>query len=202
MSHRVPIAGGVGAILVALLWTGFASAATINFAVIAFSEGAEGTPTTVDYAPNPFPFSVSRTDISAESVRLDITVPNLTASTPRTAVAALIEPGTRSNPVISDLLFVTKASGVITVEFQSDDGAPLDGAVAGCLIEENGGAQKMFTIRNVPLDGSTVDITIYARSDLDDATSPAQEVPEPGTVLLLGSGLLGLVAICRRLRRS
>ena len=97
---------------------------------------------------------------------------------------------------------VSKASGAITIEFRSDGEAPLDAAVVGCLIEENGGAQHLFTIRNLPLGNSFTDLSIWASSDIDDGTQPAQEIPEPGTVLLLGSGLLGLVAVWRRLRRS
>ena len=121
------------------------------------------------------------------------------AGAPRTAVAALIEPGTMSNPVISDVLFVTRIPGVIVLEFQSDSDVALSGQLPSRLIEETGGLDEMYTLS---VDGQSIDIRISAQSDVDGGTPPAQEVPEPGTVLLLGSGLLGMVAVCRRLRRS
>src|SRR5205085_11304452 len=62
-----------------------------------------------------------------------------------------------------------------------------------------GGLDEMYTLT---VDGHDIDIRISAQSTVDGGVSPAQEVPEPGTVLLLGCGLLGMVAVGRGLRRS
>ena len=212
MRERVPTIGILAAVLVALLCVGQASAADINFI-----ESRDGGGVGVGFSAGfPFTVGVFSTQESAYVAVFTGGAPRPVgvfgtaetgyvamftqgAGAPRTAVAALIEPGTMSNPVISDVLFVTRIPGVIVLEFQSDSDVALSGQLPSRLIEETSGLDEMYTLS---VDGQNIDIRISAQSDVDGGASPAQEVPEPGTVLLLGSGLLGLVAVCRRLRRS
>ena len=212
MRERVPTIGILAAVLVALLCVGQASAADINFI-----ESRDGGGVSVGFSAGfPFTVGVFTTQESAYVAVFTGGAPRPVgvfgtaetgyvamftqgAGAPRTAVAALIEPGTMSNPVISDVLFVTRIPGVIVLEFQSDSDVALSGQLPSRLIEETSGLDEMYTLS---VDGQNIDIRISAQSDVDGGTPPAQEVPEPGTVLLLGSGLLGLVAVCRRLRRS
>jgi len=212
MRERVPTIGILAAVLVALLCVGQASAADINFI-----ESRDGGGVSVGFSAGfPFTVGVFTTQESAYVAVFTGGAPRPVgvfgtaetgyvamftqgAGAPRTAVAALIEPGTMSNPVISDVLFVTRIPGVIVLEFQSDSDVALSGQLPSRLIEETGGLDEMYTLS---VDGQNIDIRISAQSDVDGGTPPAQEVPEPGTVLLLGSGLLGMVAVCRRLRPS
>ena len=212
MRERVPTIGILAAVLVALLCVGQASAADINFI-----ESRDGGGVSVGFSAGfPFTVGVFTTQESAYVAVFTGGAPRPVgvfgtaetgyvamftqgAGAPRTAVAALIEPGTMSNPVISDVLFVTRIPGVIVLEFQSDSDVALSGQLPSRLIEETSGLDEMYTLS---VDGQNIDIRISAQSDVDGGTPPAQEVPEPGTVLLLGSGLLGMVAVCRRLRRS
>ena len=212
MRERVPTIGILAAVLVALLCVGQASAADINFI-----ESRDGGGVSVGFSAGfPFTVGVFTTQESAYVAVFTGGAPRPVgvfgtaetgyvamftqgAGAPRTAVAALIEPGTMSNPVISDVLFVTRIPGVIVLEFQSDSDVALSGQLPSRLIEETRGLAEMYTLS---VDGQNIDIRISAQSDVDGGTPPAQEVPEPGTVLLLGSGLLGMVAVCRRLRRS
>jgi PEP-CTERM motif len=212
MRQRVAITSTL-AVLAALLWFGQARAAEISFI-----ESQTGGAVTVGFSGGfPFTVGVFSTQESAYVAIFTGGAPRPVgvfgtaetgyvamftqgAGAPRTAVAALIEPGTAANPVLSDLLFVTRIPGVIVLEFQSDGAMePLRG-LPSRLIEETGGLDEMYTLS---VEGYDIDIKISALSDVEGGgASPAQEVPEPGTVLLLGSGLLGIVAACRRLRHS
>jgi len=213
MRERVPTIGILAAVLVALLCVGQASAADINFI-----ESRDGGGVSVGFSAGfPFTVGVFTTQESAYVAVFTGGAPRPVgvfgtaetgyvamftqgAGAPRTAVAALIEPGTMSNPVISDVLFVTRIPGVIVLEFQSDSDVALSGKLPSRLIEEPPGSlDEMYTLS---VEGQNIDIRISAQSGGEGGTPPAQEVPEPGTVLLLGSGLLGLVAVCRRLHRS
>jgi PEP-CTERM motif-containing protein len=218
MKQRAPITGTLAAVVVALLCVGHAGATEISF--IESPDGAGAV--TVRFSEGfPFSFGVFGTAESAYVAIFTQGPPRTVgvfgtaetgyvamftqgAGAPRTAVAGLIERGTAANPVLSDVLFVTRIPGVVILEFHSDrDGRPLHGHPS-LLVEETGGLDKMYTL-SVPLKGETIDITISAQSDVEGGLPPAQDevpVPEPGTILFLGSGLLGLAAVCRRLRRS
>ena len=114
----------LAAVLVALLCVGQASAADINFI-----ESRDGGGVSVGFSAGfPFTVGVFTTQESAYVAVFTGGAPRPVgvfgtaetgyvamftqgAGAPRTAVAALIEPGTMSNPVISDVLFVTRISG-------------------------------------------------------------------------------------------
>jgi hypothetical protein len=213
MRERVAIIGTLTAVLVALLWLGQASAAEISF----IESRDPGGSVTIGFSGG-FPYTVGlfSTPESAYVAIYTAGAPRAVgvfgtaetgyvamvtqgAGAPRTAVAALIEPGTMANPVLSDVLFVTRIPGVVVLEFQSDSAMDPLSRLPSHLVEETGGLDEMYTLT---LEGEDIEIKIKAQSNIDGGTAPAQEVPEPGTVLLLGFGLLGVVAVCRRLRRS
>jgi hypothetical protein len=197
MKQRARIAAILVAILVAPLWVGQASAIDISF----LESPDTGSLVSVSI-PAGFPFAHTISGLSSETVTLGIAVPNFTFNRARSPVAALIERGTTpSNPTFSDLLFFTAtavgSTTTLTLEFQSEvDGQSLTGPFPPEQLRfvETGSLQLLVSIPGLP-PGGDVTLNVSAQSDLN-------AVPEPGTVLLLGSGLLGLVAMCRRFRRS
>src|SRR5207237_4781554 len=179
MRERVPTIGILAAVLVALLCLGQASAADINFI-----ESRDGGGVSVGFSAGfPFTVGVFTTQESAYVAVFTGGAPRPVgvfgtaetgyvamftqgAGAPRTPVAGLIERGTAANPVLSDVLFVTRIPGVVILEFHSDrDGRPLHGHPS-LLVEETGGLDKMYTL-SVPLKGETIDITISAQSDVE-----------------------------------
>jgi hypothetical protein len=125
----------------------------------------------------------------------------------------LVEPGPSPVPgenAISDLLTWEGANtnpntGPIAASFlfQSDSGVALGGCPADlqkfpqCFFFEDGTAQKVGTITWFDGTNFIVD-TIQIQSDVNEPPEPTSTVPEPGTLVLFGSGLVSVIGFARR----
>jgi PEP-CTERM motif-containing protein len=141
-------------------------------------------------------------------------------STPEQCTATILAPqgATLSGTTLFPPVFIGELNGVISddlefaichtdvcgqeeafVTFRSDDdsGAGLFGGqtcadFSNTCITENGSVQQGGTIS---WDNGTVD-TVFFQSDFERTPEPA--VPEPGTLVLFGSGLASIVGLARR----
>jgi hypothetical protein len=112
----------------------------------------------------------------------------------RTAPATtLIEPGgTQANGPYSDTFGVGGVGNVLGLAFFSDDevnSAPMAGGSQIFLFETSAGPYDATMLLSPALRAEGFTAQFF--SDLD-------VVPEPTSAILLGSGLLGFVVICRR----
>jgi hypothetical protein len=105
-----------------------------------------------------------------------------------------------NHTLLSDIVTFTNVGGVATVSFVSDtDGIPVSAqglAVLGSFTESS----KLITISLALTNGQSLNAKIcsdlespncYGASDSITLSTGGSTVPEPGTLLLLGSGLFG-----------
>jgi len=187
----------VSALLSALLLI-LGSASSGRAFTISFNEtDAEDVPviTTTD-----IPNAIVTTDLENATVKAD--VPGVPfPATPNIKLFSdilLTEPeGTPSDylSVFIEPLPTTPGLGLqstITVTFQSDTPAgTLPTPVVPQTVVETGQPQLVFSLSTTDAAGAVFPLNIVARSELT-------EVPEPSALLLLGTGLAGLVMLGRR----
>ena len=165
-------------------------------ATISFVDLTEGTPTlTTDLTGLTF-------TLASEEMRATVTL-----------TSGLIAPGTRSlvlleragepNGPYSDYLTLVAGPVVANTQllsfvFQSDGAVGFDAAVRALVaagaptLAETGASQDVSSILN-----TNPNLTVTITSDIN----PAEDAPEPGTLLLLGVGLLASAASRFRARR-
>jgi len=163
-----------------LAWVGSASALSISF--LEPVSPTDNIAVTTDILGATITTSPELASVSA-------IIPAL-AGVSATAAVGLRE-GSLTGP-LSDLLTISLINGTLSASFQSDTETPLSGAPLANLVE-TGLPQLALSITL----GDIATLSVTTQSDLD--LSP---VPEPSTLLLLGSSLAGLGAMWRRYRHS
>ncbi len=154
---------------------GFTTTGNTDFAIGSFSYFNGNT---VDYPNN------SSIDLG---IALNLTAPTMKTSNFLYDFGIDITPNTTGNPV-KDGDIVSIANGTTSTTFTAG-GVTYTLALAG--FSTNGG--KTFTSQFLSPEGSTANAEIYA-----DITTDLVAVPEPASLALLASGLLGLLLVSRR----
>jgi PEP-CTERM motif-containing protein len=149
---------------------------------------------TVSGAATDLPAGVSSSSgVTGETVVVTVTGATISAGVSLLPLV-LTEPPAGGNPVASDIITVASITGGFTVTFMSDAEGPLPLPANFSALPET--AHNPVTTLLVNTATATgIEVPINASSDA------VEGVPEPATMLLLGSGLAGLGVLSYRTRR-
>jgi hypothetical protein len=183
--------------VMAFAWVGSASALSISF--------IEPVSPTANINVSVLNLTTGGT-IATAPESASVTVGTVTASSTVLAAVGLTQPGSMQmeggGAGLSDLVIVRTFSSItglpvgFQVSFQSDTetGLPNPGNLTAMIVETGLPQVVLSGAFGLPVVG-TVDLTVTAQSDLE-------AVPEPSTLLLFGSTLLGGGTLWRRYRHS
>jgi hypothetical protein len=186
-------------VALSLTWVGSASAISIS---LSFTDLVPGADIVVDGVPGlngipSLPIGVPVSVVTSPELAT-VTVGTQTATSTTTSVG-LREPGTSllSDRVTLQVFSLNTLPVGFQVAFESDAETPLSGTG---LIDETGLPQlALQSSLTIPIAGS-IDLTVNLQSDLENGGST---VPEPSTLLLFGSSVVGMSgALWRRYRHS